>query len=259
MKKIVFILFITTLVANSNLLIAQNKIWSLPPYHLTNNGIHPIPIINQNRLAKYSNPYKPTTQWNDNALSLTYNLFEEYDDWSLGMGNDDRLLIYQLPDQIDGMDYIAHFAATLDSCISQTPFDIGIDNANHEQSGTQNWTTSVNPFSNSDTITVRDELIIKSGANITANNLRFEFAPDAKLTIERGAKFTANNCVFTVNTVCDSTAMWNGIEVCGPTNGQQSAGAGKLILNNSTIEHSYLGAHNYKTYLSGTPGVFYED
>ncbi len=217
-------------------------------------------FVTNNRIATYSNPnnpfLNPLTQWNDNAipLSSTYNLL---DYWQPFTGVDERYRLYPLPDQIDGMNYAEHFTANTECCIANTTFST--TTYPKEQSGTQSWTTSVNPFGNVSIITVKDELIIKAGANITATGLRFEFAPDAKLTIEQGARFTANNCVFTVNTECENSPMWNGIEVHGPSANQQSVDAGRFIVNNSTIEHSYLGAHNFKTMKSGTPGEFWEE
>lgn len=211
-----------------------------------------------NRLATYSNPnnpfLSPATQWNNNALTLSVN-YNLLDYWQPFTGNDERFMLYPLPDQIDGMDYSAHFTTNLACCIENTAFST--TTYNHEQGGVQNWTTSLNPFGNASTITVKDELVIKNGANIVANGLTFEFAPDAKLVVERGAIFTINGCTLTVETTCENTPMWNGVDVQGPTANQQSVDAGRFIANNSLIEHAYWATHNYST-AKGAPGVFWE-
>jgi hypothetical protein len=186
------------------------------------------------RLATYNHT---TSAWVNTTTTINYTTND---------GGGSYPSVYMLPDQIDGMDYTAHFIANEECCKENTTYTTGTDNANHEQYGTQTWNTT-NPFGTT-TITVKDELIIKTGANITANNLRFEFAPKAKLTIEQGAIFTANNCVLTVNTECGEDVMWNGVDVIGVGTGLQ-VNSGKLVLNGSTIEHSYFGAHNYKTRL----------
>lgn len=191
-----------------------------------------------NRLATYN----PTTStWVNTSLSINYNIN------SNGWCCTPSVNAYTLPDQIDGMDYSATFAAISAACcvdnstFSTTTYD-------NEQSGTQSWTATANPFGNTSPITVKDELIIKSGANITANNLTFKFAPNAKLVVESGAKFTVNNCTLTVETSCENAPMWNGVDVMGSTLafGQQT-GAGRFIANNSLIEHAYWAVHNFKT------------
>ncbi|MBE7441390.1 MAG: T9SS type A sorting domain-containing protein [Flavobacteriales bacterium] len=207
-----------------------------------------------NRLAKLSNTNSPSpSNWLDYSQSISYN----YSIAGGSLNGNPAKKLYLLPDQIDGMNYADHFTANTECCIENTTFST--TTYSNEQSGTQTWTTSSNPFGNATTITVKDELIIKTGANITATGLRFEFAPDAKLVIEQGARFTANSCIFTVNTECENAPMWNGIEVHGPSANKQWFDAGRFIANSSTIEHSYLGVHNFATVKSGTPGVFWED
>lgn len=214
-------------------------------------------LANSSSLATIGNSNNPSSlNWNNSALNISYNLNN--------LGNpitgSTTKWIYPLPDQIDGMNYTAYYTeVSTECCVQFTPYSTGLDNPNHNQSGTQNWTISNNPFGNTNPITVKDELIIKSGANITANNLTFKFAPDAKLTIEQGATFTANSCTLTVDLQCENSPMWNGIEVHGPSAGKQWYDAGRFIVNSSTIEHSYYGAHNFATVKSGTPGVFWED
>lgn len=209
-------------------------------------------LANETSLATIGNSNNPgvggsNLNWNSSTQTINYNLFNYTSELVFW--------IYPLPDQIDGMDYTAH-TSTLECCLVFNTYTTGTDNANHQQYNTQTWNTTSsgnNPFG-VDVITVKDELIIKAGANITANNLRFEFAPKAKLTIEQGATFTANNCTLTVNTECGNDVMWNGIDVIGVGSGLQS-GSGKFIANGSLIEHAYLGAHNFKTQLDANNDI----
>lgn len=207
-----------------------------------------------NRLATLAQSNTPLTSvWNNASLSISYN--ENYA-YITNSGGFYGTKTYLLPDQIDGMNYATHFTINTECCIANTTFTTGTEYDNYQQYGVQTW-GATNPFNNASTITVKDELIIKAGANITANNLRFEFAPDAKLVIETGATFTINNCTLTANIQCDTTAMWNGVEVFGPSNGQQTT-AGKFFANNSLIEHAYMATHNFSTVKSGTSGVFWD-
>lgn len=198
-----------------------------------------------NRLATLDQSNTPLLSiWNNSSLSISYN--ENYAFITTASTGAYGTKTFILPDQIDGMDYAEHFTANLECCIANTTFTTGTDNINYQQYGVQTWNNgNANPFA-TDVITVKDELVIKSGASIVANNLRFEFAPDAKLVIETGATFTVNNCTLTVETTCENTPMWNGVDVMGSVNGQQT-GAGKFIANNSLIEHSYWAVHNFKT------------
>jgi hypothetical protein len=196
-----------------------------------------------NRLAKLTNTNTPSpANWLDYVVSINYN----YSDLFNFAAPSKKL--YLLPDQIDGMNYAEHFTANTECCLTYASFTTGTDNPNYQQSGIQTWNTTStgnNPFA-TDVITVRDELVIKTGANIVANNLTFKFAPDAKLVVETGATFTVNNCTLTVENTCENSPMWNGVDVMGPSNGQQTT-AGRFIANGSTIEHSYWAVHNFKT------------
>jgi len=155
---------------------------------------------------------------------------------------------YQLPDQIDGYDYTSQFASTtLACCVATTNFNVDINFANTEQYGTQMWSpgASNNPFVNGNTVLVEDKLIIKTGANITINNMRFEFSPAGQLIIENGARLTINGCTLTVNTNCDANGMWHGVEVWGTGTGTfQPQLSGRFVANNSTIEHAITATAN---------------
>ncbi|MDT8412523.1 MAG: T9SS type A sorting domain-containing protein [Vicingaceae bacterium] len=207
-------------------------------------------FANSNNLATYSNPNNPfssPSQWNNTALPLTnYNLVGSITSPS------ENLWSYILPDQIDGMDYTAHFNATPECCLEFSSYSISSDNNSHEYSGTHTWSDGNNTIGTgnlSSPITIKDLLIIKSGANITINNMRFEFAPGARLIVENGAKLTINNgTTLTVYDDCGGTGlMWQGVEVWGTgTNSFQPLTSGEFIANNSIIEHALEGAINYR-------------
>src|SRR5690606_31888019 len=99
------------------------------------------------------------------------------------------------------------------------------------------------------TVTVRDLLVIKSGANITINNMRFEFDVNAKLIVENGARLTINNTTLTVYSDCGGDAlMWKGVDVWGTGTGTfQAAVSGRCVAQNSSVnEHAKEGAVNIK-------------
>jgi len=202
------------------------------------------------RLATLSNTNVPNpANWNSNALAVSYNYV--YSNYFSGVSNN-QLRLYPLPDQIDGMDYTAHFTATPECCIAYTSFDVEADKNNQEYTGTATWSPGAtnNPFgSASGTVTVRDLLVIKSGANITINNMRFEFDVNAKLIVENGARLTINNTTLTVYSDCGGDAlMWKGVEVWGTGTGTfQGAVSGRFLAqSNSVIEHAIEGAVNFK-------------
>ena len=202
----------------------------------------------------------------DNPLSLTWNnsqvSLSSYNYNSLGgsLSLNEAFSLYVIPDQVDDMDYTAHFTATPECCIIYTSFDVEADKNNQEYTGTATWSPGAtnNPFGSvSGTVTVRDLLVIKNGANITINNMRFEFDVNARLIVENGARLTINNTTLTVYDGCDgNNLMWQGVEVWGIGTGTfQPAVSGRFIAqNNSIIEHAIEGAVNFKHATSANNG-----
>lgn len=160
--------------------------------------------------------------------------------------------VCQLPDQIDNYDYSSQFVnLSPQCCIAVTSYDVEPAKSNVEQTGTQIWSAGMgnNPFVSGNTVTVKDKLIIKSGANVTITGMTFEFATNAQLIIERGANLTLDNCTLTVNTTCNPNAMWHGIEVWGTTGAWQPipSNRGSLITKNNTlIEHAIVATANVR-------------
>ena len=135
----------------------------------------------------------------------------------------------------------------------------GYDRNNYTSNvATEIWTATSNPFNNNSNgiIKIRDRVTIKTGANITANNLTFVFGDEGKLIIEMGAKFIASNSTFTVVTDCGPETMWSGIEVWGSGNtfNQDGPEQGTLeLLNNSVLEHAHIGISAYRRLPNGQP------
>jgi hypothetical protein len=208
-------------------------------------GAHPMINFLPIRLATLTNPNTPNPSfWNNNALSINYVS-------NTGVFSNSFNKSFILPDQIDGMDYYAHHTADLQCCLDNTSFNVSAVNNSHEYTGTQTWnygtSTANNPWSSTTPILVKDKLIIKTGANITINNMRFEFAPKAQLIIENGAQLTINGTTLTAYNLCDQASMWHGVEVWGTGTGTfQSQVSGKFVANNSLIEHAIVATANAK-------------
>lgn len=200
------------------------------------------------RLATLSNPNSPDTlDWTNNAQSISYYANSEAISPAIT-----GYLSYILPDQIDGMDYQAHFFANVQCCIQNSYSDASIFTAS--TSATWSPGSSLNPFSSvSGNVLIEKELIIPAGKTITIQNMNFQFAPGAKVVIERGTgalsggKLILNNTTFTVDNRCDTNAMWLGVQVHGFNNQAQgtygNSQQGWLVMNNGAkIEHAMKGA-----------------
>ena len=207
-------------------------------------------FANGSNLATIDNADDPTgtLSWNNSQVNLS-----NYNYNSLGGSYpvSDAFSLYVIPDQVDDMDYTAHFTATPECCIIYTSFDVEADKNNQEYTGTATWSPGAtnNPFgSASGTVTVRDKLVIKSGANITINNMRFEFDVNARLIVENGARLTINGTTLTVYDDCGGdNLMWLGVEVWGTGTGTfQAMVAGRFTAQNSSvIEHAIEGVVNF--------------
>lgn len=174
--------------------------------------------------------------------------------WEGNMGSDFHKM-YMLPDQIDDMDYEAHFANTVACCLSSSVFETetfvassGTWSPNTTQNGNQN---PLQPNVSPD-IYIKRELRIPAGTQVTINNMNLHFAPDARLVIENGSngqqggKLTLNNTLLTVDDRCSEDETWLGVEVWGNTNELQasltSSTQGRLFVQSgSRIEHAQIG------------------
>lgn len=82
-----------------------------------------------------------------------------------------------------------------------------------------------------------DSLIIKSGANVTFENMLLIARPRAKIVIEPGGALNLE-CV-TITTQNENLFIWNGIDVCGnSTVSQDASHQGFLTLTNSSLQNA---------------------
>ncbi|HEX2899019.1 MAG TPA: hypothetical protein VHS96_04790, partial [Bacteroidia bacterium] len=156
--------------------------------------------------------------------------------------------LYQLPDQIDGMDYDDFQTANLQCCINSSTFTMGYHVAT---SGT--WQAGANPFGVAgSTLYVKQELRVPQGVALNITNMTLRFAPGARLVIERGAggqqggKLTLNGTTLSIDDRCSTDQLWMGVEVWGNATAMQgnisNSTQGRLIMtNNSRIEHASIG------------------
>ena len=173
---------------------------------------------------------------------------------SIYMSND-YLVAYTLPDQIDGLNYTAHFTQIPECCIANTTYD----KITYTATTTSTWLPGFgsNPIDatplNSTEVTISKELRIKAGTTVTIKNMVLKFAPDAKLIIEEGTttqnggRLILDNTKLTIDNSCSTTSLWTGVRVYGNTLLPQgtpmvSSKQGVLIMkNNSIIEHAKEG------------------
>ncbi len=163
-----------------------------------------------------------------------------------GYGSDALLgptmMRYMLPDQVDDDDY-GNFAEFSCECCKKYGGNGFILDA-HTAEGTEVWSPNLNPFTDGESeVTIREELVIKAGADIDIRYMTFYFKPGARVIIERGdentrgAMLSLKNSVFTLDYSCadsifnecpdttksDTCEMryWQGIEVWGYPNQPQ--------------------------------------
>lgn len=214
-------------------------------------------LATTNRLATLSNPNNPNpNNWNNNAIALS-NYFPNYASGTFQFYSHRTHL---LPDQIDGMDYTAHFNVSKECCIANNSYEMDTFTA---PTGTHTWQPGINnnPFGSlSGVVKVKEKLIIPAGSHITIKNMVFEFAPTAQVEVQRGVlggvnggRLTLDNATFTVDKRCDPQAMWRGLQVHGYNNQPQlafnSSKQGWLTMRNQArIEHAITGVAVFKAY-----------
>lgn len=170
--------------------------------------------------------------------------------------------------QIDDYDYIGQFTSTVQCCIDNTTFD---KDAYTAAIGNLSWTGGGNPLNNNmgNIVTIKKELRIPAGSNVTITGMTIQFAPGARLIIEhgtnglQGGKLTLKGTTLTAANLCGTGSMWLGVEVWGnKTLAQGSIGTsfqGRLIMMNngainSKIEHAQIGILVSKRPEYYTPG-----
>lgn len=181
--------------------------------------------------------------WNSTAVSLdNYPISRQ--GYSYPIPDHD---LHILPDQVDYDDYIEDFFYQDCECCNKYAYGGQTKDTLHQAFGTENWAYGVgqNPWNaeEGDTIFIRDELVIKAGANVTISDMWFKFGPDARVIVERGTQ-TENggrltlqdSTVFTADFRCSKreygceepdsckTKLWKGVRVEGYANEGQTYG-----------------------------------
>jgi len=153
-----------------------------------------------------------------------------------------NIITYSCPRLIDRLEN--------DNCVFFNTYD----KINYTADTTAFWTVNSNPIGmseNSSVLTIRDELRIPAGVNITISGLTLKFAPHAKIIIENGNEernggrlILINGTKLSVDERCGNT--WQGVEVWGQTNLVQNTVSNSkqgvlIVQGNSTIEFAMIG------------------
>jgi len=129
-------------------------------------------------------------------------------------------------------------------------------------SATETWTDNLNPLNNATSpIFIKDLLHIPSGANITINNMEFQFGLGAKVVIEAGAILTLNGTTFKGSTTCST--MWQGVFIYGIKNDPNLSSQGQFYMNTSgnnksKIENAELAIFNMEPFNNSTIGGYFQ-
>ncbi|MBK5284076.1 MAG: hypothetical protein JJE25_01625, partial [Bacteroidia bacterium] len=133
------------------------------------------------------------------------------------------------------------------------------------------WTASSNPFHpGSSVIKFSGDLHIPAGADITIDNMTFEFDANSKVIVEAGTstipggKLTLRGTTFTGNVGCQN--MWQGVEVhgTGQTGQPWQSNQGQFFMmksgnTHSTIAQAIYGVFNmdFTTFDQSTRGGYF--
>jgi hypothetical protein len=214
------------------------------PTIATNPATGTILIPANNRLSRLKNADNPNLAID---FESNYQAITSYLPVTEVIGNE-VVTVRLLQDQLDGFNY---------SSVSSVEYD------QYSYTATQTaatWMQNTSTSSNNNPLTTRftdnkvyikNELRIPAGKIITIKNMRFEFAPGARVVVERGVdgltggKLILDNTTFTADSRCLDD-MWNGVIVEGYSNQAQSltntVQASFFVENNSLIEYAYEGA-----------------
>lgn len=107
----------------------------------------------------------------------------------------------------------------------------------------QTWTPEDNPYDEPMLLFIGN-LVIPSGVSLTLNNMVLRFAENAGIIVEAGGRLIANHSTLTSYVCAD--LMWNGIDLLGTTNANNSIAQSLVLggaqgicrLQNTTIENA---------------------
>ena len=195
-------------------------------------------LPNASGMATLQNTDSPESLiWTQQAISFggyTYNL-------SSGSTNNPKSTAYTLPDQIDGMDYVAYILDDYTCCIEQFEFDVTTYTANANDV----WKPNDNPLNNSSgsIVTIENELRISAGRSIRIDDMELRFKKGARLIIEPTGYLRLRNTTLTALDACGVQDFWEGVQVQGTTSSTQTTAVqGKIFMQSgSTIENALVG------------------
>lgn len=110
------------------------------------------------------------------------------------------------------------------------------------------WEPGDNPFGNTtSTVTLEGTVEIPAGESVHIINMKFEFADDAQLILNRGSELLLDGTSMTGKTPCGS--VWKGILVLGQSNqAQTSSEQGRIkLINQSLIADAIVGIETGKS------------
>lgn len=205
-------------------------------------------------MASLNNADNPLSlTWTEQAVSFSgfsYNLSNGIDFPGINSGS-----AYTLPDQIDGMDYIAYIEEDYECCIDQYAFDV----ASYETNEDDAWYPNDNPLNNSSgtIVTIQEELRISSGDYISIYDMELQFAPGARLIIESTGFLRLSNTTLTAIDACGVKDLWEGVKVEGSTSASQNTSyQGRLMMQSgSSIENALVGVTTEVDGLSQSGGI----
>jgi hypothetical protein len=168
-----------------------------------------------NRLGCLSNINLPNTNnWSDQAPGLGTTVFatpgipQAYGDF-INSG----YAIRYMPDQIDGENNHNSFLLNEPQCcVDHSEFDV--NNNYYAPTGTYTWKygSGLNPWNVTSPVRVRQKIVIPTGANVTIQDMTFQFGYEGAVEIQIGAVLNMAGTTFT-NSSCP--IMWKGVKIFG--------------------------------------------
>ena len=222
--------------------------------HIEKDATGKLYLANANGMATLNNANNPgSLVWTDQAISFSgfsYNL-----SYGNSNSNNTDAKAYTLPDQIDGMDYVAYIEEDYECCIDQYTFDV----ASYQTTGTDVWKPNDNPLNNSsgNIVTIQEELRIAAGHYIRIDDMELRFAPGASLIIESTGYLRLRNTKLTNIDACGVIDLWEGVKVEGTTSSTQTTSyQGRLMMqSSSSIENALIGVTTEVDGLSQSGGI----
>lgn len=220
----------------------------------TFNGVDALYMLNETKLGRIITDDNTPSAYTFQPSIFNIGVAPSYMGYTPAYLDYNAVKLYMLPDQIDGFDYHDFYVKGEDATCCKLNIDFNV-NA-HNASNSTTWTVDNNELefvTGSNVATIRDELRIKKGTELTITGMELRFAPGAKLIIEsgngtvNGGRLILNGTKLTVDERCSNDLMWEGIEVHGYSNLSQgtiysNSQQGRLIIqNNSIIEYAKVG------------------